>query len=84
MKISYVKYKNDLESFKFAKRIGMDVFEIEDPEKIDSKLKELKEKNYTSIFITNEVASFSENIVNKYGKDNNINIIITPSKRMNK
>lgn len=83
MKISYVKYKNDTESFKLVKRLGFDVFDIEDPEKIDDKIKELKEQNYTSIVMTNEIASFSENIINQYGRDNKINIIITPSKRMN-
>ncbi len=83
MKISYIKYKKDTKSFKIPKLLGMEVFEIEDPEKIDNKIKELKEQNYTSIIITNEIASFSNDLINKYKRDNKINIIITPNKRIN-
>ena len=32
------------------------------------------------IFITNEIAGFSENIIKKYNKDNKVNIIITKNK----
>ncbi len=81
MKISFLKYKNDKESYKIPKGFGMDVFEIENPEQIDSKIEELKNKNYTTIFIPSELASFSEKIVNKYQYDNQLNIVITPSKQ---
>ncbi len=82
MKISYIKYKGDNESFRLPKKLGFDVFEIDDPETIDNKIKELEKKHYTSIFLTSEIAGFSENIINKYNKNNKINIIITPSKRI--
>lgn len=84
MKMSCIKYKNDKYSFKFAKLLGIDVIEIEDLETIDNKLEELKNKDYKSVMITNEVASFSENIINKYSKDINFNIIIIPNKRIKK
>ncbi len=82
MKISCIKFKNDNSNFKFGKIIGMDVFEIEDPEKIDEKIKNLKDDNYDTIVISNELASFSNDLVNKYTKDENIKIIITPNKRI--
>lgn len=37
-------------------------------------------KNRDTIILTNEVASFSEDIIKKYNKNENINIIITPNK----
>lgn len=84
MKTLCIKYKNDKYSFRFAKMLGMSVIEIEDLETIDNKLEELKKKDYTSVMITNEVASFSENIINKYSKDSSFNIIIIPNKRIKK
>lgn len=41
MRVSWLKYKNDKNSFKFFKNIGMDVYELEDLEKTDEKLGEL-------------------------------------------
>ena len=81
MKISFLKYKNDMASYKIAKGFGMDVFEIENPEQIDGKIEELKKNNYTTIFIPSELASFSEKIINKYKNSNQLNIVITPSKK---
>lgn len=82
MKISFIKYKNDEQNFRIAKGIGMDVFEIEEPEEIDDKIEQLKNKNYTTIVIPNELACFSEKIENKYKHDSKINIVITPSKNV--
>ena len=82
MKISYIKFKGDNRSFKLAKGIGMDVFEIEEPEQIDEELKILKNQNYDTIVITNELASFSSDLINKYENDNKIKIIIAPNKRI--
>ena len=79
MKISFLKYKKDLESYKIPKGFGMDVFEIENPEQIDNKIEELKNNNYTTIFIPSELASFSEKLINDYKYDNKLNIVITPS-----
>ena len=54
--------------------------EIKEPEQIDEKIEELKKQKYTTVVIPNELASFSENIINKYKYDDSLNIIITPSK----
>lgn len=80
MKISWVKSKED-DSFKFFKNLGMDVYDIEDLERVDDKLKELVDNNYKTIILSNEVASFSEDIITKYKKSDDIRIIITPNKK---
>ena len=59
---------------------GMAVYEIEDLDKTDEKIKELVEQKYNTIVLSNEVASFSEDIIKKYSKTEDINIIIAPSK----
>jgi len=79
MAVSWIKASNDDKSFKIFKGLGMDVYEIEDLEKTDDKIKELIEQKYNTIVISNEVASFSEDIIKKYSKMENINIIIAPS-----
>ena len=80
MKVSFIKYKNDSKSYKMAKGLGMDVFEIDSPELIDKKIEELEKDEYTTIFIPNNLACFSEQIYSKYKYKENIRIILTPSK----
>ena len=46
--------------------------------KTDEKIRELVDKNYTTIVVSNEVASFSEDIIKKYNRIENVNIIIAP------
>lgn len=82
MKITWMKGQNDNDSFKMFENMGFDVCRIEDLENTDKKLKELINKNYTTIVMTNEVAGFSENIIKKYNKTDGVNIIITPSKNI--
>lgn len=79
MRISWLKAKNDDKSFRFQKNIGLDVYEIEELEETDEKIKELK-NNYHTIVLSNEVAGFSSDIIKKYAKDDGINIIIARSK----
>lgn len=79
MAISWIKSSKDNKSFKVFKNLGMDVYEIDDLEKTDEKIRELVEQKYNTIVLSNEVASFSEDIIRKYGKAENINIIIAPS-----
>jgi len=79
MAISWIKSSEDKKSFKVFKSLGMDVYEIDDLEKTDEKIKQLVEQKYDTIIISNELASFSEDIIKKYGKTENINIIIAPS-----
>ena len=84
MKISFLKTTGDKESYKVAQGFGMDIFEIDDPERVDSKIQELKQAKYTTIFIPSDLASFSENIIKQYQYDPAIKIIITPSKTQKK
>lgn len=81
MKISWLKYANDEESFANIKRMGFEVIELENLEDTDKILHSLYDKKYSTVVVSNEVASFSEDIIKKYRKKDNINIIITPSKR---
>lgn len=80
MKISWIKYEKDDKNFIIPERLGFDVFKLKDPEDTDNKLDELVKNKYNTIFITDEIASFSSNIINKYNKDDKIKIIITKSK----
>ena len=79
MAMSWIKSSKDNKSFKVFKSLGMDVYEIDDLEKTDDKIRELVEQKYDTIVLSNEVASFSEDIIKKYGRAENINIIIAPS-----
>lgn len=80
MKISWVKYKEDKKNFAVFKGLGFPVYELEDLEKTDSLIKKLINENCETIVLTNEVASFSEDIIKKYDKKDEINIIIIPNK----
>lgn len=79
MSISWLKGSNDKKSFKIFESFGMDVYKVNDLEKIDEKIKELVDKKYTTIVLSNEVAGFSQDIIKKYNKIENVNIIIAPS-----
>jgi len=81
MKISWLKYAADDKSFKMFKGLGLDVFDIDNPEDTDKKIKELINKNYGTIVVSNELAGFSEDIIKKYNWTKNVNIIITPAKK---
>ena len=78
MKISFIKYEKE-NKFKIPKLFGMNVEEIKEPEQIDEKIEELKQQKYTTVVIPNELASFSEDIINKYKYDNSLKIVIMPS-----
>lgn len=80
MKITLLKGSNDKKSFKLFETLGAKVNTVDDLEKTDDKIKELIRQNYTTIIMTNEVAGFSESIIKKYNRTNDIKIIITPSK----
>ena len=76
MKISWLKYEKDKDSFKLPEALGLDVYKIPDLEDSDKKIEELINNEYKTIIISNDVASFSEDIIKKYNKDKNISIII--------
>lgn len=80
MKVSWIKYEKDKESFKIPEALGFDVFKLVDPEQTDKKIKELMKQEYKMIVVSNEIAGFSEDIITKYNRDKNINIIIANSK----
>ena len=80
MSIIWLKGSNDKKSFKVFESFGADVQRIDDLEQTDEKISELIRQNCNTIIMTNEVAAFSENIIKKYGKSNDIKIIIAPPK----
>jgi vacuolar-type H+-ATPase subunit F/Vma7 len=77
MSISWLKFSKDKKTFKLFESLGMDVYEIDDLERTDEKIKELLNQKYTTIVLSNEVASFSQDIITKYSKNKDINIIIS-------
>ena len=50
--------------------------ELDDLENVDNTLNHLIKENYTTFFITNEVAGYSEDLFKKYYNSKDINIII--------
>ena len=76
MKIVWVKNEKDAKSFRMQENMGWNVTKIEDLEETDKKLEELIRDKYDMIIISNELSYFSENIIRKYQKSDNINIII--------
>lgn len=81
MKMILMKSANDNKSYRIFEKLGIDTCRLEDLEKTDEKLTEFVKEKYTTIIMTNEVASFSENIIKKYKKSENVNIYITPDKK---
>lgn len=76
LKIGLLKSDRDNKNFKLFEKLGFEVFKIYDLESTDSKIVELINKEYDTIIISNEVASFSEDIIKKYTKVPNVKIII--------
>ena len=65
MKISWLKYEKDKDSFKMPEALGLDVYKLHDLEDSDKMLEKLINEDYKTIIISNDVASFSENIIKK-------------------
>ena len=80
MKISWIKEEKDNKNFSIAERLGMEVIRLNNPEEVDKTMKELINQDYKMIVLSNEIAGFSEDIIKKYQKDKDINIIISPRK----
>lgn len=80
MKISWLKLKDDKRNFTVFKRFGFDVFDVDKPENTDNKIKELISNKYKTIIITSELSGFSEDIIKKYNKKEDVKIIIAPHK----
>lgn len=84
MKVSWLRGKNDNQSFKVLKNLGFEVYNVEEPENTDEKIEELIKNDYKLIILSNEIASFSEDIITKYAKQDDVSIVITqgPNKNM--
>lgn len=81
MRISWIKNKKDMESFEWIKSFGGKVYELEEPEQVDQVIKELCDQQHCkTIILSNELAGFSEDIIKKYKKDEQIRIVIAPKK----
>lgn len=68
MKISWDKFEKDESSFKIPENLGFDVFKLKELEETDVILKKLINNKYNTIIISNDVASFSEDIIKKYSR----------------
>ena len=79
----FLKYYKDKESFGFWKKIGMNVLEIKEPEKIDEIIDNLDDRIPKTIILKDELASFSNSIISKYKNTPNLNIIIVPNSNTN-
>ena len=82
MKISCIKSNNDKKSFKFAELIGIDVYNIDKLEDVDNVIEELINNKCKTIFISNELAGFSQKIMKEYYNNKDVNIIISKSNRI--
>ena len=78
MEIFFIKCEKESKEYKIPKLLGMNIENIKNPEDIDKKIEEINIKGNSTIVISSELASFSDNIIKKYKNDKNINIIITP------
>lgn len=80
MKISWIKDEKDNKNFAIAERLGMNVYRLENPDKVDEKIEELVREDFHTIILSNQIAGFSEDIIKKYKKNKDINIVISPRK----
>ncbi len=80
MKMSFIKYDKDNKNFKIPEILGWDVFYINDLDKTDDKIRELIKQDYNTIVVSEQVASFSQDIIKKYKNNNDIKIIISWNK----
>lgn len=80
MKMSFIKDDKDKKNFKIPELLGWDVFYLHDLEETDNKIKELIQKDYDTIVVSDQVASFSQDMIKKYKNNNDIKIIISLNK----
>ena len=77
--IAYEKKTNGIMKMLNLKEYIVEMDDIT-PETLTKKIEELINNEYRTIIISNDVASFSEDIIKKYNKDNNVKIIISIDK----
>lgn len=80
MKISWIKQENDNKNFNIVERLGMNVCKLQNPEDIDRTMEKLINQNYNTLVLSNELASFSQDIIKKYSNSEDIKIIISSRK----
>lgn len=81
MKVSFIKFEKDKNSFKLPENLGFDVFSLNKNINVDNKIDELINNNYNTIIITKDVARLSNKINNEYKVNNDIEIIIAKKKK---
>ena len=81
MKVTWLRSKNDNESFKMLKNLGFEVYNIDEPEETDKKIEDLVDNDYKVIVLSNEIASFSSDIITKYQNQDEISIVIAPDRK---
>ena len=59
------------------KNLGFNVYNIEEPEKTDEKIEELVKSDCKIIILSNEIASFSGDIITKYANQDDVSIVIS-------
>lgn len=80
LKVSWIKYEKDTRSFRMPEALGFDVFKLQDLEQTDNTIKKLIKQEYDTIVVSNEVAGFSQDIIQKYEKDKDVKIVISLDK----
>ena len=58
----------------------MNGYKLDNPEDVDKVMENMINKNYNTIILSNDIASFSEDIIKKYKNNKDINIIISKRK----
>lgn len=73
----YIKSKNEKKKIFLNEKFGVNVIEIDNFENIDEEIQKVAMEKNNVLYISNELASFSNDIISKYKNDKNIKIIIS-------
>ncbi len=73
----YIKSKNEKRKIFLNEKFGVNVIELDDLENIDEEIQKVAMEKNNILYISNELASFSNDIISKYKNDKNIKIIIS-------
>lgn len=84
MQISWIKSSKDKDSFKIFENLGFNVYKLDEPEDTDKKINDLINKDCKTIILSNEIASFSSDIIKKYNNREDVSIIIASGKNREK
>lgn len=84
MKISWLKTKNDNNSFRVFENLGFNVYKVNEPDEIDCIIEKLINDKCKTIILSNEIASFSKDIITKYRNIDDVSIIIASGKNNEK